>query len=194
LYHGGREYFRWEAGTVCDVENSGESTEIRSSELIDVVDYVAVSALFVGALLVNLGVMMILGISTRRMFGAVTVVFGIVLLTTSTAALQQFRSAPAAQSNVTAGTEYRTPVVDGLSVYVGPGAGYARAASIWQVHPGDRLRVVEDTLGWIRFHVKYFDPDWSGWVNKEYTTGWETYQEIQRIQRITERPRRERIR
>ncbi len=149
-------------------------------------DYVAISTLLVGALLVNFGVMMMLEVWTVRRFGGLIVAIGGGLLVISTVTLQQQTDAePGPTAETTENVEFRTPVVEGLTVRVGPGADYEHATSIWQVHPGDRLRVVDDTLGWIRFHVKYFDPEWSGWVPREYTTAWETYREIERIQRIT---------
>ena len=175
-------------GTVVD-------TVVCSSLHFEIVDYVAVSALLVGAVLVNCGIMMVLKVWTLPKFGALTVVLGAVLLVVSIASLQRQTHLVAGDSEPSAtGVEFRTPVVERLTVRVGPGTEYEHAASIWQVHPGDRLRVVEDSLGWIRFHVKYFDPDWSGWVPREYTTSWDTYQEIQRIRRITKASPSERSR
>lgn len=172
-----------------------KDSEVRSSSLPEIVDYMAVSALLAGALLVNFGVMMLISVWTPRKFGGLIVAIGLGLLVMSTVVLQReshstTQDAPTAASVV----EFRTPVVDGLTVREGPGPKFERATSIWQVNPGDRLRVIEDSLGWIHFHVKYFDPDWSGWVPRHYTTDWDTYQEIRRIQRITSKPPSDRLR
>lgn len=80
--------------------------------------------------------------------------------------------------------QIRTPVVDGLQVRRGPGADFEPAQSIWQVNEGDRLHVIEDSSGWIRFRLRYFDPTWSGWVNRRYTTPWDVYLEVRRIEEV----------
>lgn len=159
-----------------------------SSPLAVLVDYVAVSALIVGAVLVNCGVMVLLNMLDDRVFGATAIAAGVLLLFISVYRLQGGAHAGTTVGAPTDRQSFRTPVVDGLTVRKGPGPEYSPATSIWQVNPGDRLRVTKDSLGWIRFHVKYFDPDWSGWVPKDRTTGWEIYQEIQRIRRVTDAP------
>lgn len=151
---------------------------------VETVVYIYLSTVVIGGILVNCGVMMILDILEIRMLGAITLVLGLVLLTVTVFALQQPSGSSVSSADPANPVEIRTPVVDGLTVRAGPGTDYDSATGIWQVNRGDKLRVVEDTLGWIRFRVKYFDPEWSGWVAKDYTTVWETYQEIKRIDQL----------
>lgn len=155
------------------------------------VDYVYLAAVVIGGILVNCGVLMMLDILAMRILGGVTVVLGVLLVSVTTVALHEEPDTSSTSSGRSAESlELRTPIVDGLTVRVGPGTQYESATAIWQVNRGDKLRVVEDSLGWIRFRVRYFDPDWSGWVAKEYTTVWDTYQEIKRIDRLSGQQRR----
>lgn len=154
-------------------------------------DYVYLFAVIIGGILVNCGVMLIVDILEMRLLGMLSVGLGVALLTVTISSLQdplnESRAASVGGENE---VNVRTPIVDGLTVRVGPGRDYESASAIWQVNRGDKLRVVEDTLGWIRFRVKYFDPDWSGWVAKDYTTVWETYQEIRRIEQMSDEQNR----
>lgn len=150
-------------------------------------DYLYLSAVVISGLMVNCGVMMVLRILSGRIVGALSAVLGTMLLVITVVTIPEQDDSALPRTTTTENPEIRTPIIDGLTVRVGPGWDYESATSIWQVYRGDKLRVVEDTLGWIRFHVRYFDSDWSGWVAKNYTTDWEMYEEMQRIERLHER-------
>lgn len=153
-------------------------------------NYLYLSAVVIGGLVVNCGVMMVLRILGGRIIGVVSVFLGSSLLMVSVVTVAQEAKNVPLQPTPETLTQFRTPIVNGLTVRTGPGEEYKSAKSIWQVNRGDKLHVVEDTLGWIRFHIKYFDPNWSGWVAKSYTTLWKTHEEMQRIEQLHEKKRR----
>ena len=152
-------------------------------------------AILAGAIAVNAGVLMFAGVVERPRAGVLMVGLGAIVVV-STLVLGTPHLSVEADGSHNPGSarddslEIRTPVVDGLQVRTGPGTDFEAARSIWQVNEGDRLHVVEDTLGWIRFRLRYFDPDWSGWVDRRYTTPWQVYLEVRRIERVRRgRPR-----
>lgn len=148
-------------------------------------DYLYLSAVLVGGLVVNCGILLMLRIISGKVLGVISLFLGGgLLLVTVLAADPPATDHSSEQVSAQEVEEIRTPIVSGLTVRVGPGSEYESAGSIWQVNPGDKLRVVEDTLGWVRFRIKYFDPNWSGWVAKSYTTVWDTYVEMQRVERL----------
>ena len=152
-------------------------------------------AILAGAIAVNAGVLMLVGVVERPRAGVLMVGVGaVVVLSTLVFGTPHLAveadGAHNPDSSREDSLEIRTPVVDGLQVRTGPGTDFEPARSIWQVNEGDRLHVVEDTLGWIRFRLRYFDPDWSGWVDRRYTTSWQVYLEVRRIERVRRgRPR-----
>jgi len=64
--------------------------------------------------------------------------------------------------------EIRICPTDGINIRTGPGANYKKDAS-GQLVKGEKLYVLEEKNGWIRFRVTPKDVGWSGWVKKDLT-------------------------
>lgn len=144
-------------------------------------------ALLAGAIAVNAGILLMARLVDRRRAGALIVALGVGVMGATLVLGGPLLTSDDPESSTDPRSdppEIRTPVVDGLQVRRGPGADFEPAQSIWQVNEGDRLHVVEDSSGWIRFRLRYFDPAWSGWVNRRYTTSWDVYLEVRRIEEV----------
>lgn len=57
---------------------------------------------------------------------------------------------------------------DGINIRTGPGTDYKKDGS-GQLVKGEKLYVLEEINGWIRFRVTPKDVGWSGWVKKNLT-------------------------
>ena len=57
---------------------------------------------------------------------------------------------------------------DGINIRTGPGTNYKKDES-GQLVKGEKLYVLEEKNGWIRFRVTPKDVGWSGWVKKDLT-------------------------
>ncbi len=64
--------------------------------------------------------------------------------------------------------EIRAPNKDGITIKKGPGTNYAPDES-GQLMKGEKIYVLEENNGWIKFRVTANDVGWSGWVKKDLT-------------------------
>lgn len=85
------------------------------------------------------------------------VTFSLVL--TETTALQ-------AQQTETKTIEVRICSKDNVNIRIGPGTNYKKDES-GPLIKGEKLYVLEEKNGWIRFRVTPQDVGWSGWVRKD---------------------------
>lgn len=64
--------------------------------------------------------------------------------------------------------EVRVCIESAVEIRTGPGTSYGRDASSPLIE-GERVYVVEERQGWIRFRVTPRDEGWSGWVRRGVT-------------------------
>ena len=73
--------------------------------------------------------------------------------------------------------------MDGIEIRTGPGTDYEKDES-GELVKGEKLHVLEERNGWIRFRVTPNDVGWSGWVKKDLTVAeeeWLSKKESERI-------------
>lgn len=71
--------------------------------------------------------------------------------------------------------EVRVCPRDGINIRTGPGTNYVKDQS-GQLAKSERLYVLEEKNGWIRFRVTSKDVGWSGWVKKNLTVSREEWE------------------
>jgi len=64
--------------------------------------------------------------------------------------------------------EVRVTPKDGINIRKGPGTSYEMDES-GQLIKGEKIYVLEEKDGWIRFRVTLKDVGWSGWIKKDLT-------------------------
>lgn len=71
--------------------------------------------------------------------------------------------------------QYETRIVtEAVNVRAGPGANYEKDEGGPLIR-GEKVYVLEEKDGWIRFRVTPKDVGWSGWIKKDYTVTPEQY-------------------
>ncbi len=82
--------------------------------------------------------------------------------------------------------DVRIPLQDGVIIRTGPGRNYPNDES-GAISKDEKLYVLEEKYGWIRFRVTRDDAGWSGWVPKLSTVSLETIR-AERVAKFGEPP------
>lgn len=84
--------------------------------------------------------------------------------------------------------EYRVCSKNEIDIRTGPGINYSLDSSGTLVE-GEKIYVLKDTLGWLKFRVTENDIGWHGWVKKDLTVTkeqWENEKLVDNINKLTE--------